>query len=160
LNELMTAVPETPIGVEDRAADVWEPLLAVAESVEGDWPKRARAAAAAMVATAKETNPSLGIQLLADIRTVFRDDKRLPTALLLPDISHLPQPPRKTINKGLPFPPPDLPRHLREYDIRSHTLKSFKKKGYSRAHFEAAWRRSPPPSLFPKNAVTAVTIVT
>src|SRR5262249_37675381 len=46
LNELTTAVPETPVGVEDRAADVWEPLLAIADSVGKNWPKRARAAAA------------------------------------------------------------------------------------------------------------------
>jgi hypothetical protein len=156
LNELMTAVPETPVGVEDRAADVWEPLLAVAESVGGDWPKRARAAAAAMVATAKETNPSLGIQLLADIRTVFRDDKQLPTELLLAGLYDLPEAPWKTMNKGLPLSASDLARHLREYDIKSHTLKSFEKKGYHRAHFEDAWRRY----ALPENAVTAVTPVT
>jgi Protein of unknown function (DUF3631) len=86
----------SPVGVEDRAADVWEPLLAVAESVGGDWPKRARAAAAAMVATARDTNPCLGVQLLADIRTVF------PTELLLAGLYDLPEAPWKTINKGLP----------------------------------------------------------
>src|SRR5262249_24355667 len=36
--------PEMPPGVTDRDADVWEPLLAVADMVGGTWPERARAA--------------------------------------------------------------------------------------------------------------------
>ena len=60
------------------------------------------------------------------------------------------------MNKGLPLSASDLARHLREYDIKSHTLKSFEKKGYHRAHFEDAWRRY----ALPENAVTAVTPVT
>jgi uncharacterized protein DUF3631 len=63
------------------------------------------------------------------------------------------------VNLGLPLNASDLARHLREYDIKSHTLKSFEKKGYHRAHFEDAWRRYAPP-LLPENAVTVVTSVT
>lgn len=32
--------PEMPDGIEDRNADVWEALLAVADAAGGDWPKR------------------------------------------------------------------------------------------------------------------------
>jgi Protein of unknown function (DUF3631) len=42
VNELTDTFPEMPKGVEDRDADVWEPLLAVADSIGGTWPKRAR----------------------------------------------------------------------------------------------------------------------
>ena len=42
--------PEMPDGVEDRDADVWEALLAVADAAGGYWPARARAAAVALVA--------------------------------------------------------------------------------------------------------------
>src|SRR5262249_52324763 len=35
------ARPEMPSGIEDRDADVWEPLLAIADAVGGDWPVRA-----------------------------------------------------------------------------------------------------------------------
>ncbi len=34
--------PEMPPGVTDRPADVWEPLLAVADAAGGPWPDRAR----------------------------------------------------------------------------------------------------------------------
>jgi Protein of unknown function (DUF3631) len=42
---LCGAEPEMPAGIEDRAADCWEPLLAIAGEAGDDWPKRAQAAA-------------------------------------------------------------------------------------------------------------------
>jgi hypothetical protein len=51
--------PELPPGIEDRDADVWEALLAVADAASGVWPNRARVAAVALVALAKESTPSL-----------------------------------------------------------------------------------------------------
>ena len=61
-----------PKGIEDRDADVWEPLLAIAELAGGHWPERARVAAvAAVAADGVKTTPSPGIELLADIKAVF-----------------------------------------------------------------------------------------
>ncbi|HKH54183.1 MAG TPA: DUF3631 domain-containing protein [Propionibacteriaceae bacterium] len=34
--------PEMPAGVDDRSADLWEPMLAIAELAGGDWPQRHR----------------------------------------------------------------------------------------------------------------------
>jgi len=66
-----------PAAVEDRNADMWEPLLAVADIAGGSWPGRARAAAVALVAVAREVEPGLNIRLLADVRTVFGDEEQL-----------------------------------------------------------------------------------
>ena len=64
--------PALPKGIEDRDADVWEPLLAIAELAGGHWPERARVAAvAAVAADGMKTTPSPGIDLLADIKAVF-----------------------------------------------------------------------------------------
>ncbi|OZD85597.1 DUF3631 domain-containing protein [Rhodococcus sp. 05-339-2] len=67
---LMDAQPDMP--VEDRAADVWEPLVAVADEAGSDWPSRARKAALALTAQAEvddvEANKT---RILADIRAVF-----------------------------------------------------------------------------------------
>src|SRR5262249_42539760 len=68
---LAAARPEMPPGIEDRDADVWEPLLAIADAIGGDWPERARVAAVALVGAARDAEPSLGIRLLIDIRTIF-----------------------------------------------------------------------------------------
>jgi hypothetical protein len=75
--------PEVPAQVRDRDQDVWEPLIAIADLVGGEWPAGARVAAVALVADARETEPRLGIRLLADLRTVFEDAKQLTTATLL-----------------------------------------------------------------------------
>ena len=75
LDELSKAQPEMP--VEDRAADTWEPLIAVADAAGGHWPETARAACKALVAAADaaDEDRSLPIKLLADIRQVFTDTK-------------------------------------------------------------------------------------
>ena len=44
------AWPELPDTITDRNADVWEPLIAIADAAGGDWPSRARVAAVALVA--------------------------------------------------------------------------------------------------------------
>ena len=64
-----------PDGLNDRAADAWEPLVSIADLVGGDWPARARAAALALsgdeVAAAKDEN--IDTMLLSDIRDAFAD---------------------------------------------------------------------------------------
>lgn len=70
---LSAAEPVMP--VEDRAADTWEPLIAVADAAGGDWPRRSRAACAALVEGADDADEaeSLSVKLLADIRQAFTD---------------------------------------------------------------------------------------
>ena len=48
---LTDAQPDMP--VQDRAADTWEPLVAIADAAGGDWPGRARAAALIMTGEAE-----------------------------------------------------------------------------------------------------------
>ncbi|MFB7620814.1 DUF3631 domain-containing protein, partial [Kitasatospora sp. NPDC056181] len=78
------AWPEMPDGVTDRPADVWEPLLAVADAAGGHWPARARAACLELVNAAKANDKgSVGIRLLADLRTVFDGAERLTSATII-----------------------------------------------------------------------------
>jgi uncharacterized protein DUF3631 len=41
--------PDLPIEIQDRDADVWEPLLAIADAIGGDWPAKARVTAVTLV---------------------------------------------------------------------------------------------------------------
>jgi hypothetical protein len=66
-----SAIEVWPAGVEDRAADVWEPLISVADLVGKHWASTARVAAVAAVTEAKSDRPSLGVMLLRDVRWVF-----------------------------------------------------------------------------------------
>lgn len=57
--------------LEDRAADVWEPLFAVAELAGGLWPDRAREAAKAMTSGTEEDEAEL---LLPHVYQAFQED--------------------------------------------------------------------------------------
>jgi hypothetical protein len=69
---LRAAQPVVPEALNDRAAEGWESLLAVADLAGGDWPERARTAAVALHAYNRDED-SLGVQLLRAIRAVFRE---------------------------------------------------------------------------------------
>ncbi len=67
-DELAKLEPQLPAGVSDRAADSWEPLLAVADFAGGDWPERARAAAGELSGPAGGDAPAPGLlPAMADI---------------------------------------------------------------------------------------------
>jgi len=73
LDALEDAEPDMP--VEDRAADTWEPLVAVADLMGGTWPERARAAVLALVNAEVQADieANLGMRLLGDIRDLFEE---------------------------------------------------------------------------------------
>ncbi len=50
--EIANASPEAPPNMNDRAGDIWEPLLALADLAGGPWPELARQAAVALSANA------------------------------------------------------------------------------------------------------------
>ena len=50
--------PQMLPGVADRPADVWEPLLVVADLAGGDWPGRAREACGAFITGARDDTAS------------------------------------------------------------------------------------------------------
>jgi hypothetical protein len=76
-DRLTAARPVMPKGVEDRPAEVWEALLAVADAAGGDWPKRGRDACAHFVLHSTPDELTLGVRLLSDIRVAFADRDRM-----------------------------------------------------------------------------------
>ena len=69
---LVESWPDMPDEIQDRPADVWEPLLAIADAAGGSWPGRVRVAAVADVTDSRRArDQSLGVRLLADLRAVF-----------------------------------------------------------------------------------------
>lgn len=79
----LDAEPDMPRGVEDRPAEVWEPLLAIADQVGGHWPVTAREACKSFVFAPSRKPPSLGVELLSDIRDILGDDDRIKTVELI-----------------------------------------------------------------------------
>lgn len=79
--EFLSDDPEIPESLNDRQADCWRPLLAIAERVGGDWPEKARTAAQQIYDdTAGITGNSIATQLLVDLKKYFYDkDKAFPS---------------------------------------------------------------------------------
>jgi hypothetical protein len=71
LEALREARPHLPDRLDDRAADGWEPLFAIADLAGDDWPDRARKAALELSGHGKGSDDSRGVHLLSDIRDAF-----------------------------------------------------------------------------------------
>jgi hypothetical protein len=150
VKDMTVARPEMPLGIEDRDADVWESLLAIADSADEDWSKRARAAAVSLVSDAKEAEPSLGIRLLADCKTISSGAHATFTSVLLKALHELSESPWGDL-KGRPLNDRGLALRLRQYGIKSKQVRigDITLKGYEWADFVDVWKRylpSPPPS--------------
>lgn len=142
------AWPEMPDGIEDRDADVWEALLAVADAAGGDWPARARVTAVTLVTDSRESAPSLGIRLLTDLRTVFGDDDVMFTDAILTALHTLDESPWSEIGKPpKPLNARGLARRLNAYGVKSKTVRDgdATRKGYTREDLADAWSRYLPP---------------
>jgi Protein of unknown function (DUF3631) len=146
---LAEARPELP-DIDDRAADAWEPLLAIADWAGGEWPAQARAAALELSAGTDEDD-SHGVRLLADAWAVFEQRKleRLPTAELLAALNDDDEAPWATWGKGdKPLTARGLWALLRPFKIKPDKWRdeALDKtvRGYRRRDFEDSWRRYPP----------------
>src|SRR5262249_55244403 len=76
---LRAACPNVPEVLDDRTAEIWEPLLAIADLAGGTWPERARTAALALRAAAGDDGEGLGVVLLTSIRAIFTEHVGRPT---------------------------------------------------------------------------------
>ncbi len=142
ITELTDARPAMPPGVEDRPADCWEPLLAVADAVGGDWPVRARAACIELVKVGASREASLGVRLLTDLRTVFGKNEVMATEDILTELYKMDESPWGDL-RGRPLDPRGLARRLKEYGVNSVGVRVGDRtpKGYRRGDLWDAWQR-------------------
>ncbi|MCT2031892.1 DUF3631 domain-containing protein [Dietzia cinnamea] len=137
------------LGVEDRAADVWEPLVSVADMAGGRWPALAREAAAFMVSAAEadSEDSSLNIRLLADIKAIFDDEslRFIKSDELCRRLREVEESPWGQFELS----PSRLGHRLKEYGIKTDFEDSYKKaRGYRLIDFLDAFERylAPKPS--------------
>jgi len=127
LKALSEREPEIPDDLDDRAADNWEPLLAIADQAGGLWPERARATALLLSggrADSAETGDS-GVQLLADVRAVFAGNgiDRSTTKALLESLAELEGRPWAEWNRGRPLTARQLGSLLGRFGIKPGTIR-------------------------------------
>jgi Protein of unknown function (DUF3631)/Domain of unknown function (DUF3854) len=148
--------PAMPDELNDRAEDVCEPLLAIADHIGGEWPKNARDALIKLFGDQDEEH-DIGIRLLTDIKRVFdkRGADKLFTETLLEDLVEMaddaPWPAMfeellkshkaQTAGSRLAY-------HLKPYHIKPRTVwvktndgSEVTGKGYHRHQFEKVWER-------------------
>jgi hypothetical protein len=146
-----SAYPDLP--VDDRAADLWEPLVSVADLAGGVWPQLARDAAVALVNSAAEDDAARSpkLRLLADIRAVFDSDFMKSSDLCdkLCAISEAPW-------GELELNPSKLGQRLREYSIKTGHTGDKSERGYYRHQFADAFDRYIPQAEMASEGVQAV----
>lgn len=128
--ELEKAEPEMP--VDDREADTWESLAAVADAAGADWPARVRKAILIMCSAAADGERSLGVRLLADIRDVFGDGATfIASAEMVTRLRKVDEAPWEHFDLSQRT----LAGRLREYGVRSRHNSSKTARGYWREDF-------------------------
>jgi hypothetical protein len=139
---LASSWPTLPDSVVDRNADIWEPLIAIADAAGGEWPERGRCSAVALVAASMAGTPSLGVRLLSDLRTILGEADALPTAEILSALHKIEDAPWGEM-RGKPIDNRGLAQRLKKYDVSSTNIRTGDKvvKGYQRADFADAFDR-------------------
>jgi hypothetical protein len=134
--------PELPPGIEDRSADCWEPLLAIAEKAGDDWPNKAREAAVYLASRVKDEAQTWGVELLGHIREGFGAEDKLSTETLLHRLCSRDESPWNDLF-GKPLNDRGLAKRLKPYGVKSRDVRlgDKAKKGYVAADFQDAWDR-------------------
>jgi hypothetical protein len=143
--------PVMPARIVDRPADVWRPLIRLADVIGGDWPERARAACVALQGAQDVVDTSIGVQLLADIRDVFEEipansegHRNVHTETLVNKLTSIEGSDWGEWGRDRkPITATWLAKHLRPFDIRPKQVRvtDVTKKGYSDEQFGDAWAR-------------------
>ena len=140
---IATARPAIPPELNDRAADVWEPLLAIADIAGDYWPREARLAAAALAEDSMESNP-IG-SLFLDIFLLFTQEKtdRVFTRELIPWLNGFQSHAWAERNKGRPINEQWLAQQLRPYRIRPRVVRIGETvaRGYLLSDFMGSFKR-------------------
>ena len=139
--------PPLPDSIQDRDADVWEPLFIVAQLAGGDWLEWLLKTAPDIVRAQHAEPQSLGEMLLRDIRVVFDNAKvdRLPTFNIVSALCALEESPWATLgadDSGIDTR--FLTKTLKRYEVGSpHPMKldGASTRGYYRSDFTDAWQR-------------------
>jgi hypothetical protein len=160
------AQPPMPEGVTDRSAEIWEPLLAIADTAGGHWPTTARIACRHFVLDTGPQMTSTGVRLLADLRHVFTANgtDRMTTADLLTALHDLDESNWADLH-GKPLDARRLGRELGKYGVRSkdikingHAIKGYRADGED--GLADAWSRYlPPTATTATNATTQLNTV-
>jgi putative DNA primase/helicase len=139
--------PPPPEALNDRAADSWEPLFAIAKVAGGAWPERACQAAVAL-AQANGEGESIHTRLLSDLRMLFGEHGAAAIASrdICEALAQIEDGPWPAFNKGKPLTQAQLARLLKPFgvsplSIRPEGAPNRTAKGYKLADLQDPFAR-------------------
>jgi Protein of unknown function (DUF3631)/Primase C terminal 1 (PriCT-1) len=149
---LQEADPTVPGELDDRAADNWRPLLAVAEVAGTTWAERGRQAAVQISGARATTEESTALALLRDTRVVFdaleKTVTEVTSAQLVEHLNQLDERPWADRRDGKGITPAWFASQMRAFGVvpgGPHwvAIDGTKKqrRGYCRSNFADAWNR-------------------
>jgi len=143
LDVLRASRPDVPPGLNDREADNWRPLLAIADLAGGEWPEKAREAAR-VLSDAVETAEEISVSLLRDLAAIFAEiaDGFMPTQDILDELHGLDERPWSTWKRGQPLNAHNLARLLKPFGLHPDQVRYGKDvvRGYTPADFAEVFR--------------------
>lgn len=147
--------PEIPAGLNDRMADNWRCLLAIADAAGGEWPERARAALVAM--QPEDGDDAAGVMLLEDIQEVIDRRDKIGSAELVAMLTAREDRPWCEWRGGRPITPRQIAKLLKPFGIKPRQVRIGESnvQGYRRGDFDDAFARylgaQNPTSLQPRH---------
>jgi len=144
VQDLYGAVPDMP--VEDRAADTWEPLFAIAELAGGEWPTRARRACLALTGEDPDDG-RIGTKLLADLKEIWDESEdHLFTTTIIERLCTIEESPWSEWgpDRNKKISPRQLAGLLKPYRVKSKTVRepgAGTAMGYARSELVDPWDR-------------------
>jgi hypothetical protein len=143
---LRDAEVELPAGLDDRAAESWEPLFAIADLAQresGDGWGAIAWRAAIRLASARVEDDAHGILALIAIRAIFGEHEALHSSAIVEQLNHDEQLPFGDYRKGDGLNSRGLAKLLNPFAIKPHPVRVAGKqaRGYHNDQFADAWAR-------------------
>jgi len=137
------ALPDIPQDLNDRAADIWEPLFVLADLAGARWPALARQAAVNLSATTQDSSPISLLLLDLFILLAQTGNHGMFSRDLIKTLNAFTDHPWSILRRGKPVTELWLAQLLRPFGIRPHPLRigDIQARGYRFEDFEDTFRR-------------------
>ena len=136
-----------PDWLEDREAELWAPLLSIVRAADPDRLPEVERIAKTLAGVKAETDDSLGVRLLTDLRGIFGDRDFLPTKEIIEALVAVEDGPWPEYRAGKPLTPRGLAELLRPFEIEPGKARHEERvgvRGYFREAFRDAFDRYTP----------------
>jgi hypothetical protein len=146
MEKLRDSSPIVLEGLNDRAFDNWQPLLAIADLCGGEWPELAKKAAVELSGGEAGDDDSIRVRLLKDIQSYFNENKadKISTDQLEKYLNGLEDSPWPEYWQGHPISKTRISRLLSPFGLKSKTIRIDSEKtakGYLFEEFKDSFSR-------------------